>query len=53
MMLVNLTRPRGVEEWKESKSMAQPADSEDSVEVMCWSREGGLKMRFKRQSAMI
>lgn len=38
MMLVNVTWPRGVEERKESKSMAQPADSEDSVEVMCWSR---------------
>lgn len=44
-MLVNVTWPRGVEDWKESKSMAQPADSEDRVEVMCWSRAEREKER--------
>lgn len=38
-MLLNMTWPRGVEERKESKSMAQPAESEDSVDVICWSKE--------------
>lgn len=35
-MLVNFTWPRGVGERKESKSTAQLADSEESVEEMCW-----------------
>lgn len=42
-MLVNGTLPRGVEEWNESRSMSQPADSEESVEVMCCSREEGIR----------
>ncbi|TNN41155.1 hypothetical protein EYF80_048670 [Liparis tanakae] len=32
-MLVKVTWPRGVVDWKESKSTAQPADSEDRVEA--------------------
>lgn len=47
-MLVNATWPRGVEDWKESKSMAQPAESEDRVEVMCCSGgEGVIKMKVR------
>lgn len=38
-MLVNFTLPRGVGEWKESKSKSQPADSEDRLDTMCWSGE--------------
>lgn len=34
-MLVKVTWPRGVGDWNESRSMDQPADSEDRVEVMC------------------
>lgn len=42
-MLVNGTLPRGVEEWNESRSTSQPAESEESVEVMCWSKEERIR----------
>lgn len=50
-MLVKVTWPRGVGDWKESKSTAQPADSEDRVEVMCCSGADrrGIQDLFQRK----